>query len=67
MIKDFRLALKMTREELADLAELDLETLQAFEERGFPGETEVYSIFLLAKALRVSVDTLVYFNDKYAR
>ncbi|QDI90835.1 XRE family transcriptional regulator [Salicibibacter halophilus] len=66
MIDAFRLALKMSQEELAEVTKLDMETIQSFEEYGFPGETDVHTIHHLSKALKVSVDTLVYFNHQYA-
>ena len=64
MLKHFRLAKKMTQQELAVKTGLSVYTIRKLENEGIKTNTRSTTLYYLSRGLNTSMDVLCYFGDE---
>lgn len=62
-LAEFRKALKVTQEQLADKSGLSIDTISRWEREGIPGSSTADKVYYYSRALKCSIDVVVHFSN----
>lgn len=62
-LAEFRKVLKLTQEELANKANLSVDTIRIYEKEGIPGNALAHSLYYYSRALNCSVGLVCHFSE----
>lgn len=62
-LAELRKAFKLNKTQLAEKADLSVDTLSKWEKEGIPGQTHTPYVIRYSRALRCSIDVIFHFSD----